>query len=221
MANNLSHPSPPGPRPSSLAPRPSPLVRIVDDDASFLKAVARMLRASGFEVKTFASAAEFLAQPELDVPGCVLVDLRMPGLSGLDLQEALAKEGHKLPVIFLSGQGDIPTTVQAMRRGAEDFLTKRAPKKDLLDAVNRAIDRDARERAGRARREALRARFSTLTPREREVLQHVVQGKLNKEIAYDLGIHERTVKLHRTAIKTKLNVDSTAELTKLWIEVSE
>ena len=207
MANNLS--------------RPSPLVRIVDDDASFLKAVARMLRASGLEVKTFASAAEFLAQPELDLPGCVLVDLRMPGLSGLDLQEALAKEGHKLPVIFLSGQGDIPTTVQAMRRGAEDFLTKRAPKKDLLDAVNRAIDRDARERAGRARREALRSRFAALTPREREVLQHVVQGKLNKEIAYDLGIHERTVKLHRTAIKTKLNVDSTAELTKLWIEVSE
>jgi len=200
---------------------PVPLVRIVDDDASFLNAVARMLRASGFEVKTFASAAEFLARPELDLPGCVLVDLRMPGLSGLDLQEALAKEGHKLPVIFLSGQGDIPTTVQAMRRGAEDFLTKRAPKKDLLDAVNRAIDRDARERAGRARQEALRSRFATLTPREREIVEHVVQGKLNKEIAYDLGIHERTVKLHRTAIKTKLNVDSTAEITKLWIEVSE
>jgi FixJ family two-component response regulator len=123
-----------------------------------------------------------------------------------------------LPVIFLSGQGDIPTTVQAMRRGAEDFLTKRAPKEDLLDAVKRAIDRDARERTGRARLEALRVRFTALTPREREVLQHVVQGKLNKQIAYDLGINERTVKLHRTAIKTKLNVDSTAELTKLWME---
>jgi FixJ family two-component response regulator len=193
----------------------------VDDDAAFLKAVARMLRASGFEVKTFASATEFLAQPELDLPGCVLVDLRMPGLSGLDLQEALAKGGQKLPVIFLSGQGDIPTTVQAMRRGAEDFLTKRAPKEDLLDAVKRAIDRDARERAGRAQVEMLRARFTALTPREREVLQHVVQGKLNKQIAYDLGIHERTVKLHRTSIKTKLNVDSTAELTKLWMEFSE
>ena len=183
---------------------PVPLVRIVDDDASFLTAVARMLRASGFAVKTFASAAEFLARPELDVPGCVLVDLQMPGLSGLDLQEALAKEGHTLPVIFLSGHGDIPTTVQAMRRGAEDFLTKRAPKEDLLDAVKRAIDRDARERTGRARLEALRARFAALTPREREVLQHVVQGKLNKQIAYDLGIHERTVKLHRTSITTKL-----------------
>jgi FixJ family two-component response regulator len=197
---------------------PVPIVRIVDDDASFLTAVARMLRASGFAVKTFDSAAEFLVQQELDVPGCVLVDLQMPGLSGLDLQEALAKEGHRLPVIFLTGHGDIPTTVQAMRRGAEDFLTKRAPKEDLLDAVKRAIDRDVRERANRARLEALRKRFTTLTPREHEVLQHVVQGKLNKQIAYDLGIHERTVKLHRTAIKTKLNVDSTAELTKLWLE---
>jgi two-component system, LuxR family, response regulator FixJ len=162
---------------------PVPIVRIVDDDASFLTAVARMLRASGFTVKTFGSAAEFLVRPELDVPGCVLVDLQMPGLSGLDLQEALAKEGHGLPVIFLTGHGDIPTTVQAMRRGA------------------------------------LRSRFTTLTPREREVLQHVVQGKLNKQIAYDLGIHERTVKLHRTAIKTKLNVDSTAELMQFWMEV--
>lgn len=195
-----------------------PIVRIVDDDASFLTAVARMLRASGFAVKTFDSAAEFLVRPELDVPGCVLVDLQMPGLSGLDLQEALAKEGHRLPVIFLTGHGDIPTTVQAMRRGAEDFLTKRAPKEDLLDAVKRAIDRDVRERAKRARLESLRKRFTTLTPREHEVLQHVVQGKLNKQIAYDLGIHERTVKLHRTAIKTKLNVDSTAKLTKLWLE---
>ncbi len=195
-----------------------PIVRIVDDDTSFLTAVARMLRASGFAVKTFDSAAEFLVRPELDVPGCVLVDLQMPGLSGLDLQEALATEGHRLPVIFLTGHGDIPTTVQAMRRGAEDFLTKRALKEDLLDAVKRAIDRDVRERANRARLEALRKRFTTLTPREREVLQHVVQGKLNKQIAYDLGIHERTVKLHRTAIKTKLNVDSTAELTTLWLE---
>jgi two-component system, LuxR family, response regulator FixJ len=197
-----------------------PIVRIVDDDASFLKAIARLLRASGFEVKTFASAAEFLTQPERDSPGCVLVDLQMPGLSGLDLQEELAKEGHKLPVIFLSGQGDIPTTVLAMRRGAEDFLTKHAPKEDVLDAVKRALDRDALERAGRARMEALQARFATLTSREHEVLQHVVQGKLNKQIAHDLSIHERTVKLHRTSITSKLKVSSSAELTKLWIEAS-
>ena len=198
---------------------PVPVVRIVDDDASFLKAIARLLRASGFAVKTFASAAEFLIQPELDIPGCVLVDLQMPGLSGLDLQEELAKEGHKLPVIFLSGQGDIPTTVQAMRRGAEDFLTKLAPKVDLINALNRAIDRDASERAKRAQHETLRALFATLTTREREVLEHVVQGKLNKQIAHDLNIHERTVKLHRTSITTKLKVRSSIELTKLWIEV--
>lgn len=198
---------------------PAPIVRVVDDDASFLTAVARMLRASGFKVKTYASAVEFLDQPELDVPGCVLVDLQMPGLSGLDLQEALAKAGHRLPVIFLSGRGDIPTTVQVMRRGAEDFLTKRAPKEELLEAVKRALVRDANERAERVRLAALSAPFATLTPRELEVLKHVVQGRLNKQIAYDLGIHERTVKLHRTAITTKLGVHSTAELTKLWIEV--
>ena len=198
-----------------------PLVRIVDDDASFLTGLARMLRASGFTVKSFASAEEFLTRPELDVPGCVIVDLQMPGLSGLELQKALAKDGHGLPVVFLSGHGDIPTTVQAMRGGAEDFLTKRAPKEEVLDAVKRALDRDALERAERTRRDAVRARFAALTQREREVLQHVVQGKLNKQIAYDLGIHERTVKLHRTSITTKLGVLSTAELTKLWMEAGE
>jgi two-component system response regulator FixJ len=196
----------------------APLIRVVDDDASFRRAVARMLRASGFAVKTFASAAEFLARPEVEVPGCVLVDLQMPGSSGLDLQEALAQAGHAMPVVFLSGHGDIPTTVQAMRRGAEDFLTKRASREELLTAVRRALARDVRERAERARREALRGRFAALSPREREVLQHVVQGKLNKQIAADLGIHERTVKLHRTAITTKLGVFSVAELTKLWVE---
>lgn len=196
-----------------------PVVRIVDDDVSFLTAVARMLRASGFAVKTYPSAVEFLARPEPDVPGCVLVDLQMPGLSGLDLQEALAKDGNKLPVIFLSGHGDVPTTVKVMRRGAEDFLTKLAPKEELLDAVKRALTRDAAERAERARVAALRAPFAALTPRELEVLKHVVQGKLNKQIAYNLGIHERTVKLHRTAITTKLGVHSTAELTKLCMEV--
>jgi len=200
---------------------PTPIIRIVDDDPSFLKAVARMLRASGFLVKTFASAAEFLELQEPDIPGCVLVDLQMPGLSGLDLQAALSKAGRSLPVVFLSGHGDIRTTVQVMRGGAEDFLTKLAPKQELLDAVTRALARDARERAERAKQEALRAPFAALSPREREVLQHVVQGKLNKQIAFDLGIHERTVKLHRTAITTKLGVQSAAELTRLWIAVAE
>jgi len=194
-------------------------VRIGGDDASFRTATARLLRASGFTVKTFASAAEFLARPEPELPGCALVDLQMPGLNGLELQEALARQaGHRLPVVFLTGHGDIPTSVQAMRRGAEDFLVKRAPKDQLLDAVRRALARDARERAERERRDALRARFAALSPRELEVLKHVVQGKLNKQIAADLNIHERTVKLHRTAITTKLGVPSVAELAKLWIE---
>jgi len=199
---------------------PVPVVRVVDDDASFLTAVARLLRASGLAARTFASVADFLAGAELDMPGCVLVDLQMPGLSGLDLQEALAKAGHRLPVIFLSGHADIPTTVKAMRRGAEDFLTKRAPKEELLEAVRRALARDVRQRAEHVRLEALLARFAALTPRELEVLKQVVRGKMNKQIAGDLGIHERTVKLHRTAITTKLGVHSSAELTKLWMDFS-
>lgn len=197
---------------------PVPTIRIVDDNASFRTAVARLLRASGFAVKAFASAAEFLDCLEPDVPGCVLLDLQMPGLSGIELQEALARKGIGLPVIFLSGHGDIPTSVQAMRRGAEDFLTKRAPQEELLAAINRALARDETRRAEQARLEGLQARLAALSPREREVLEHVVQGKLNKQIAADLGIHERTVKLHRTAITTKLGVPSTAELTKLWME---
>ena len=218
----IGHSSPAtGHLPPATCPSPLPFVRVVDDDAAFLTAAARFLRAAGFTVKTFASAAELLAQPELEVPGCVLADLQMPGLSGLDLQAALARTSNPLPVLFLTGHGDIPTSVRAMRQGAEDFLTKRAPKEELIEAVRRALARDARERAERARLEALRARFGALSPRELEVLQHVVQGKPNKEIADDLGIHERTVKLHRTAITTKLGVHSAAELTKLWIEAGQ
>jgi FixJ family two-component response regulator len=194
---------------------PAPVIRVVDDDVSFLTAVARLLRASGFAVKAFASAADFLAQPEPDVPGCVLADLQMPGLSGLDLQNALAQAGHRLPVVFLSGHGDIAATVRAMRGGAEDFLTKCAPKQELLDAVKRALARDARERAERARQGALRARFDALTPRDREVLTHVLAGRLNKQIADDLRIDERSVKRHRTSIMLKLHVQSVAELTHL------
>jgi FixJ family two-component response regulator len=137
-----------------------------------------MLRGSGFTVKTFSSAAEFLAQPEPDLAGCLLVDLQMPGLSGLDLQDTLSKSGHSLPLIFLSGHGDVPTSVKAMRGGAEDFLTKLAPKADLIEAVKRAIARDAAQRTERARQNALSAPFATLTAREMEVLRHVVAGKI-------------------------------------------
>ena len=198
----------------------APIVHIVDDDASFLTAISRLLRAKGFSVKTYSSAHEFLAQRDTDAPGCVLADLRMPQMSGLDLQSALAQSTNPLPILFLTGHGDIPSSVQAMREGAEDFLEKRAPKEKLLDAVARALARDSRERGARERRRELRARFDTLTERELEVLSHVVRGQLNKQIAADLGLHERTVKLHRTAITTKLKVQSVAELTRLTQEAA-
>jgi two-component system response regulator FixJ len=193
-------------------------VHIVDDDPSFLRATSRLLRAQGYAVETFASAHEFLAQPSTDVAGCVLADVRMPGMTGLDLQTALARSQDPLPILFLTGHGDIPSSVRAMRDGAEDFLEKRAPLEQLLEAVERALARNARERAARARRDELRARFGTLTKREMEVLGHVVRGRLNKQIASDLGIHERTVKLHRSAITTKLRTHSVAELTRLTSE---
>lgn len=190
------------------------VVRIVDDDISFLASLARLLKAAGYSVRTFASAADLLANIG-DNAGCVMVDLRMPEMGGLDLQRALLNASNALPVIFLTGEGDIPTTVTAMRAGAEDFLTKYAPKSDILSAVDRAIARDARQRAESDRLQALRVKLNTLTPRELGILSHVVQGRLNKQIAADLGINERTVKLHRTAITTKLNVRSVAGLTKL------
>jgi FixJ family two-component response regulator len=191
------------------------VVFIVDDDRSFLMATARLLQASGFAVRTFISASDFLAQRDAQGPGCVVADLQMPGLTGLELQSTLASTSNPLPLVFLTGHGDISSTVQAMRGGAEDFLEKRAPKAQLLGAIRRALERDAREREGRARQRELQSRFEVLSAREREVLSHVLQGRLNKQIAGDLGINERTVKLHRTAIMAKLAVRSVAALTRL------
>lgn len=196
----------------------SGVVHLVDDDSSFLTSLSRLLRASGYEVKTFTSAASFLNQLAPDATGCVVADLRMPGQSGLDLQDALAKAGCAMPVVFLTGHGDVPASVQAMRHGAEDFLAKRAPKEQLLAAVQRALERGARENTQQRHLRDLRDRLDRLTPREREVLNLVVQGKLNKQIADELGIHERTVKLHRTSITSKLQVHSVAELTRLVLE---
>lgn len=197
----------------------SPIVHVVDDDESFLRAVTRLLRASGFEVRTFASAAEFLAASLHDARGCVISDLQMPGMNGLAMQEAMTSAGHTMPVLFLTGNGDIPSTVSAMQQGAVDCLEKSAPKEKLIDAVTRALTRDEAEHDHRVRRRELRTRFSSLSDREREVLAHVVRGKMNKEIAAELDIHERTVKLHRTAITTKLQVQSVAELTRMWLTV--
>jgi RNA polymerase sigma factor (sigma-70 family) len=195
-----------------------PIVFVVDDEPSFVTAVTRLLRAGGYAVETFTSATEFLNKLPVDQPGCIIVDLHMPGPSGLDLQDALAKSGNSLPIIFLTGHGDIPTSVYAMRQGAEDFLTKPVKKEILFAAIQRALARDAQEREQRERRRALLARFDRLTPREREVLAHVVRGQLNKQIAGDLDISERTIKAHRANFMAKLRVQSVAELVRLTQE---
>ena len=192
-----------------------PTVHVVDDDGPFLLAISRLLRASGFAVRTYLSASDFLARRDEDAPGCVVCDLQMPEVDGLDLQAALARTPAPPPMLFLTGHADTVSTVRAMRGGAEDFLEKRAPKEQLLDAVQRALERNGRERAERARRGDLSQRFEAVSPREREVLELVLQGRLNKQIAGDLGIHERTVKVHRKSIMTKLGVRSVAALTRL------
>jgi len=199
---------------ATLSSRPG-TVFIIDDDASFLKSISRLLSAVGYPVHAFQSAREFLDQLTPETSGCVITDLQMPGMDGLKLQEAMKKTANPLPVIFLTGQGDIPTSVSAMRGGAEDFLTKRAPKEELLAAVERAFEREAKERLQRARLRHLHERFRDLSERELEVLSHVVRGKMNKEIAADLEINERTVKLHRTNITRKLKVQSVVELSRL------
>ncbi len=197
----------------------APTVHIVDDDAPFLAAISRLLRAHGFAVRTFSSADKFFAQREENAAGCVVADLQMPEMDGLELQAALARTRYPMPLLFLTGTGDIPSSVRAVRCGAEDFLEKLAPQEKLIAAVERALARDLRERRERARRHEVRNLFATLTPREIEVLSLVVRGKMNKQIAGELGIHERTVKLHRTAITTKLGVPSVAELTRLVQEL--
>lgn len=191
----------------------APQVFVVDDEESSLKATTRLLLAAGFHARVFLSAEALLEALDDDCRGCIVSDLQMPGLSGLALQEALAKRGCRLPMVFLTGYADIPSSVRAMRGGAEDFIEKLAPGEVLLDAVRRAMQRNTADEADRAGRQALHARLASLTPRERQVLLVVVRGRLNKQIASDLGIHERTVKLHRTAITTKLGVHSVAELT--------
>jgi FixJ family two-component response regulator len=207
-------------RPQQMTPT-QPTVHLVDDDPSFLAAVSRLMRSHGFAVRAFASATAFLSEREAGASGCVLADVQMPGMNGLELQTALARSDNPLPILLLTGYGDIPSSVRAMREGAEDFLEKTAPHEHLLAAVNRALARDVREREARARQRKVRELFAALTPRELEVLGHVVRGRLNKQIAADLGIHERTVKLHRTAVTTKLHVQSVAELTRLTDEASD
>ncbi len=200
-----------------MPPPPSPTVFVVDDDAAIRKAVSRLLRSAGIAVAVFASAREFLAQYDPAAPGCLVLDIAMPGFNGLQLQTALGEKGSILPIIFLTGHGDVSKSVQAMKHGAFDFLSKPVKDKDLLTAVRAAIERDAVARPEHAKLSQIRARLDTLTPREREVLEHIVAGKLNKQIAADLRITEATVKMHRARVMAKMKVQSVAELA-CWTE---
>jgi FixJ family two-component response regulator len=189
-----------------------PLVYVIDDDASFRKAVSRLLRAAGLAVETLASAEEFLERPVVDQPSCLVLDVRMPGSSGMDLQAALQEARRDIPIVFMTGHGDISTGVRAMKSGAVDFLEKpfRAP--DLLACVQRGLARSQQNREERATRAEVERRFATLTARERDVLRLVVTGMLNKQIAAELGIAEKTVKIHRSHMTHKMEAGSVAEL---------
>lgn len=193
-------------------------VFIVDDDDSFLRSIERLLRSNGYATECFSSAEAFLKQRPSGAAGCILADLQMPGMDGMALQATLAQSADPLPIVFLTGHGDIPISVEAMRQGAEDFLVKTAPKELVIAAIERALARNARERSALAHRQRLQSRFEKLTPREHEVLSHVMQGKRNKGIANDLGIDERSVKRHRTNLMRKLEVTSVAELVQLAVE---
>jgi FixJ family two-component response regulator len=195
------------------------IVHVVDDDEPMRTAMARLLAAEGLSARTYASAEELLASLRSDETGCVVLDLQMPGLNGLELQLKLAEREDPLPVVFLTGHGQIPDSVRAMQRGAVDFLTKPVESAGLLDAIRRAFERDATDRARRLRQRDLRTRYSRLTPREREVFSHLISGQLNKQAAADLSIAERTIKLHRARILQKMETDSMAGLTRLAMEL--
>ncbi len=188
-----------------------PVIHIVDDDASFRTAISRVLKASGYEVADYESATSFLRAIENTKPGCILLDVQMPALGGLQLQEELAKLSHNWPIIFMTGHGDIPTSVRAIKAGAEDFLSKPVSKETLLEVIQRAAVRHAATQQSQDRLNSLKLLIATLTPREAEVFALMVRGKMNKQIAHLLGTSERTVKAHRHMVMQKLQVQSFAE----------
>ena len=195
------------------------IVHVVDDDAAFRTAISRVLTAAGHRPRLYASAPEYLASNDADGPACLVLDLRMPGLTGLDLQAALSQRDDAHPVIFLSGHGDIPSTVRAMREGALDFLTKPVPTATLLAAIERALERDVERARRRAQVSEIKQRYASLTPRERQVMAGVVAGRLNKQICFALHAAERTVKTHRARVMEKMRVRSVAELVRLAEEL--
>jgi FixJ family two-component response regulator len=195
--------------------RVAPMVFVVDDDPSVRKSLTRLIGAAGHAVEAFASAREFLAREPHPGPCCLVLDVRMPGLTGLDLQEALASAGRRMSIVFVTGHGNISMSVRAMKGGAVDFLTKPPDVQDLLAAVQRALAKDLRDRAAEARLVSIQERVKTLTPRETEVFALVVTGMLNKQIAAELGVREKTIKVHRARVMEKMRAGSVAELVRL------
>jgi FixJ family two-component response regulator len=195
------------------------VIHVVDDDASMREALGRLLSVVGFEVRQYESAGDFLLAWPVDTPGCLLLDVRMPGPSGLDLQLALMRRADAPPVVFITGYGDIPMSVLAIRRGAVDFLTKPIDRELLLAAVTAALERDAENRANNSRRQEVRYSYSMLTPRERAVFEQVAAGRLNKQIAVSLNTCERTVKAHRAHLMEKMHVHSVTELVRLAVQL--
>jgi FixJ family two-component response regulator len=196
-------------------PEPDATVFVVDDDTSMRAALAALIRSAGLKVETFASAREFLARAPAGVPSCLVLDLRLPGLSGLDLQSRMGELNLEIPIVFITGHGDIPTSVRAMKAGAVEFLTKPFVDRDLLDAIAQAIERDQAARLRQTEMGELTARYGSLTPREREVMERVVSGLLNKQVAAELSTSVVTVKVHRGQVMHKMRAGSLADLVRM------
>jgi FixJ family two-component response regulator len=194
---------------------PNPTIFIIDDDSSMRRALSYLLQSAGYKVETYSSAEKFLQREPYDGVGCILLDVRMPGLSGMDLQEKLMRPDYMMPIIFLTGHGELSMGVHAMKKGAIDFLTKPCDDEQLLAAVNRAIEKDMQARGSYKEKQEIRRRIELLTPRENEILRYVITGLLNKQIAATLGIAEPTVKIHRGRIMEKLRAESVADLVRM------